>query len=144
MIVCPHCGRDLPDDSVFCTYCGKPIEKVKKVKVEGEKEIIIQEPQLKKNPRNNPLGKLGVFLFFIGLFGFDFIIATIVHNITGNAKIIFWISAVIYSLAALCGGLSLYVDNKDKKNGYEPNGGYGFAIMSIVMSIFTIILNIPE
>ena len=28
MKVCPHCHKDLPDDSTFCIYCGKPLKKV--------------------------------------------------------------------------------------------------------------------
>ncbi len=146
MKVCPHCGMDLPDDSIYCTYCGRPLEKVKEVRVETKKdeetEATVQQTQLKQNPRTNPFGKLGVFLFFAGLFVCDFILATIVHNITGNANIMFIISTVIYVLSIISGILCLYVDHTDKKKGYEPNGGIQFAMLSIIMSTFTIILNV--
>ena len=37
---CPHCHKDLPDDSTFCIYCGRPIEKVKMKDLEkAEKNI---------------------------------------------------------------------------------------------------------
>lgn len=145
MRVCPHCGKDLPDDSIFCTYCGRPLEKVKKENVKSKntnKTTETKAPRLKKNPHNNIFGKLGVFLFFIGLFVFDFIIATVVHNISGDSKPVFIISAVIYVLSIVCGLLCFYVDHKDKKNGYEPNGGIQFAMMSIIMSILTILVNL--
>ena len=146
MKVCPHCHMDLPDDSVFCTYCGRPLEKVKEVYVEKVKddngEIHVQETTLKENPRTNPFGKLGVFLFFTGLFGFDFILATVVNAITGNANFVFIISTIIYVLSIISGVLCLYVDHKDKKNGYIPTGGIQFAMLSIIMSTFTIILNV--
>lgn len=146
MKVCPHCNMDLPDDSIYCTYCGKPIEKVKETRNEtinntqGEEQE--QTPKLKTNPRTNPFGKLGVFLFLVGLFGCDFILATVVNAITGNANFVFIISAVIYALSIVSGVLCLYVDHTDKKKGYEPNGGIQFAMLSIIMSAFTIILNV--
>jgi uncharacterized membrane protein YvbJ len=29
---CPFCGQDVPDDAVFCAYCGKPLERKDPVK----------------------------------------------------------------------------------------------------------------
>ena len=145
MKVCPHCHMDIPDDSVFCTYCGRPLEKVKethvKTVVEESGETHVEQTKLKKNPRTNPFGKLGVFLFFAGLFVCDFILATVVNAITGNADIIFMISTVIYVLSIISGVLCLYVDHTDKKKGYEPTGGIQFAMLSIIMSLFIIIMN---
>lgn len=138
MKVCPHCHKDIPDDSIYCTYCGQAIEN----KNSQNEDKIIKKPQLKENPHHNIFGRLGVFLFFVGLFGFDFILATIVQNIVGNAQFVFIISTIIYSLAIICGLFCLYIDHKDKKKGYEPNGGIQFAILSIVMSLYTIIINI--
>lgn len=92
MKVCPHCNMDLPDDSIYCTYCGKPIEKVKETRNEtinntqGEEQE--QKPKLKTNPRTNPFGKLGVFLFLVGLFGCDFILATVVNAITDRKSVV--------------------------------------------------------
>ncbi len=28
MSYCEHCGRELPDDASFCTYCGAPVRKI--------------------------------------------------------------------------------------------------------------------
>lgn len=145
MIVCPHCNMDLPDDSTFCTYCGKPIKKINtttKVHKEEKSRTVTEEIILKKNPRNNPLGKLAIFLFVIALFGFDFVISTVVYSLFGNANFVFVISGVIYALAILCGVLSLLIDNRDKKNGYEPTGGFGFAFGAIIVSLYMFILNL--
>ena len=144
MIVCPHCNMDLPDDSTFCTYCGKPIKKVNiNTKTQKDEKIeTVTEVVLKKNPRNNPLGKLAIFLFLVALVGFDFVISTVVYQFLGNADFVFIISGVIYALAIVCGALSLLIDNRDKKNGYEPNGGFGFAFGAIIVSVYMIILNL--
>ena len=40
MKVCPHCHKDLPDDSTFCIYCGKPLKKVSMKDLEKAKEKI--------------------------------------------------------------------------------------------------------
>ena len=85
MKVCPHCHKDLPDDSTFCIYCGKPLKKVSmkdlekaKEKISKQREMEKNDPSLKHNPRENSWSKLGLMIFLISLFGLDFIVATIV------------------------------------------------------------------
>ena len=29
---CPHCGKPIPDDSLFCLYCGEPVSSTNKNK----------------------------------------------------------------------------------------------------------------
>ena len=43
MKVCPHCHKELPEDSEFCIYCGKSL--LDNHKDENEKS------ELHKNPR---------------------------------------------------------------------------------------------
>ena len=43
MKVCPHCHKDLPDDSTFCIYCGKPLKKVSMKDLEKAKEKISKQ-----------------------------------------------------------------------------------------------------
>lgn len=40
--------------------------------------------------------------------------------------------------------MSLVTDYKDKKKGFEQNGSYGFAIVSIAMSIYIALLNLTS
>lgn len=131
---CPYCHKDIPDDSVFCYHCGKEINGVKEEKVN----------KLKKNPRENSWAKLGMLLFFIGLFGFDFIIGTVFSALNGNVKIPYIISMFIYLAAMVCGGLSLYVDKQDLKKGYETTGNKNFAYVSIFLSLFIALVNLTQ
>lgn len=146
---CPYCHKDLPDDSTFCTYCGKPLEKVKMKDLEKAKERISKErdnekydPSLKKNPRENSWSKLGLMLFLISLIGLDFIVATVVNAMGMNSKMIFIISFILYLIAIGCGVMSLIIDYQDKKKGFRPNGNSKFAFVAIVMSVYIALLNL--
>lgn len=146
---CPHCHKDLPDDSTFCIYCGRPIEKVKMKDLEKaekniEKEMRKSQSSLKANPKANNWGKIGITLFLFALIVLDCIVGTIVNSIDGPTKIVFIISFVFYVLAMICGVMSLVTDYKDKKKGFEQNGSYGFAIVSIAMSIYIALLNLTS
>jgi len=135
---CPHCHKDIPNDSVFCYHCGKAIDMVP----EDNKDK--KNKKLKKNPRPNSWSKLGLMLFFIGLLVFDFIIGTIVNALDGNVKIPYIISTFIYIIAIICGILSLYIDKKDLKRGYEANGNKNYAYISIFSSIMIILVNLSQ
>ena len=138
MKVCPHCHKDLPNDSVYCIYCGKPIDEV----VEDEKEK--KEKKLKHNPRENSFAQLGLLLFFIGLVVCDFGLATVLNATNGNTAIAFWISFVLYVLSATSGIASLLIDKKDEKKGYEPTGNKGFAWACICLSIYIALINLSQ
>lgn len=131
---CPFCHKDIPDDSVYCYHCGKALNEVKEEKVN----------KLKKNPRENSWAKLGLLLFFIALFGFDFIIGTVFSALNGNVKIPYIISSFIYIASMICGVLSLYIDKQDMKKGYEATGNKNFAYVSIFLSLFTALVNLSQ
>lgn len=133
---CPYCHKDIPEDSVFCYHCGKAVD-----------EMIVKDKKtfsLKTNPRKNSWSKLGMLLFFIGLIIFDFIIGTVINAVKGNIKIPYYISLVIYITSIVCGILSLYIDNQDKRRGYEPNGNKNYAYISIFLSFFIGLVNLSH
>lgn len=134
---CPHCHKDLPNDSVFCYHCGKAIDEIPEKKEDKVKKF-------KKNPRTNSWSHLGLMLFFIGLIGFDFIIGTVVNAFGGNVKIPYIISTFLYIAAIVCGILSLQVDKQDMKKGYEANGNKNYAYISIFSSILIILINLSQ
>lgn len=149
MKVCPHCHKDLPDDSTFCTYCGKPLEKVSmkdlekaKEKISKQREMEKNDPSLKCNPRENNWSRLGLMLFLISLIGLDFIVGSILGTFGMSVKIVFIISLIGYVCAIGCGGMSFFIDYQDKKKGFQPNGNSKFAIVAIVMSIYIALLNL--
>jgi len=135
---CPHCHKDISDDSVFCYHCGKAVDEIPEHN--EEKKV----KKLKKNPRSNSWSKLGLMLFFIGLLAFDFIIGTIVNTLGGNVKIPYIISTFIYIGAIVCGILSLHIDKQDLKKGYEPNGNKNYAYVSIFSSVLIILVNLSQ
>lgn len=137
MKTCPYCQKDLPNDSVFCIYCGKSLDGKQD---KNEKE----EVKLKKNPRKNNWAILGLLLLLTGLFGFDFILGTVFQAVGLNEAVPFYISFVLYIGAIICGVLSLYVDKKDKSKGFEANGNSGFAYVSICLSLFTALANLSQ
>lgn len=149
MKVCPYCHKDLPDDSTFCVYCGKPLKKVSIKDLEKAKEKISKDienekydPSLKKNPRENSWSKLGLMIFLISLIGLDFIVATALNGLGMNTKFVFIISLIGYIGSVGCGIMSLVIDYKDKKKGYRPNGNSKFAFVAIVMSVYIALLNL--
>lgn len=140
MITCKHCYKNLPDDAKFCIYCGKPLkQEVKRNENSTDAQLL-----LKENERQNYYAKLGVFLFLIALIGFDFILGTVVQALGGNFKIVFYVSLIIYFVAIGLGILSIFIDRKDKKSGFRPTGNIKFSILSIVMSLYIVILNITQ
>lgn len=149
MKVCPYCHKDLPDDSTFCTYCGKPLQKVSmkdlekaKDKISKERENAKKDSSLKHNPRANSWGKLGLMIFLVSLIGLDFIVATVINALGIDSKFVFMISLVGYICALGCGIMSFVVDYQDKKKGYQANGNGKFAMVAIIMSAYIALLNL--
>lgn len=105
----------ITDDSVFC-----PNNKEKK------------EAQ-----RKNNVAALGFMLFFIDLIVVD----TFLMKIFQDSHFLFVLSCVLYILAICFGCLSLGIDYQDKKKGYQPTGNLGYAIISIVSSLFVFLTN---
>lgn len=135
---CPHCHKDLPDDSTYCYHCGKAVDEI----LENKSEKKVQK--LKKNPRPNSWSKLGIMIFFIGLIAFDFILGTVVNAFGGNVKIPYIISMCLYIIAIICGIMSLRIDKQDMKKGYEPVGNKNYAYISIFLSIFILLVNLNQ
>lgn len=146
---CPYCHKDLPEDSTFCSYCGKPLQKVSmkdlekaKEKIEKEREVKKTDPSLKRNPRENSWSKLGLMLFLISLIGLDFVVGSIVGSLGMETKIIFIISMIGYIGAIGCGVMSFVIDHQDKQKGFQPNGNSKFAMVAIIMSGYIALLNL--
>lgn len=137
---CPFCHKDLPDDSIFCVYCGKSLEESNHN--QKSDQTIENKISLKKKPHLNNWGKLGISLFLGALIIFDFIIASLVAILKIDVKFVFVISLIIYVCAIICGILSLYTDYKDKKSGYEPTGNSGIALVSIFISLYVLLTNL--
>ena len=131
-MVCPYCHKEIPKDSVYCYHCGKELNKQQKQ----------NSNNLKKNPHENSFAKFGLLLFFIALFGFDFVIGTIFKTIGINIKIPYMISTSLYVGAIICGILSLKLDKKDEQKGYQPTGNKNYAYISVFASIFVTLANI--
>jgi hypothetical protein len=51
---CNNCGKQITDDSVFCTYCGKEIVKIKSNQIDSTSSPIISYVQ-KSNNQNLPV-----------------------------------------------------------------------------------------
>ncbi len=48
-MICTQCGRSLPDDSLFCQYCGAHFEDLAEdanIKIEAESSAEVSEPEL--------------------------------------------------------------------------------------------------
>ena len=127
-MVCPYCHKEIPEDSVYCYHCGKELNKQQKQ----------NSNNLKKNPHENSFAKLGLLLFFIALFGFDFVLGTIFKTIGINIKIPYMISTLLYVGAII----SLKLDKKDEQKGYQPTGNKNYAYISVFASIFVTLANI--
>jgi len=132
---CPYCHKEIPQDSLFCYHCGKELDKGKKVK---------KSKALKKNPRGNSFAKLGILLFFIALIGLDFIGGTVVSAVSGNVKIPYIISSILYVIALICGITSLKIDKEDQRKGFAPSGNKNYAYISIFLSVFVVLVNVSQ
>lgn len=63
MIICPNCLKEIPDDSVYCDQCGKPVPEKKDVvevpvDVSGNQSIDFQPTELVTITKSVPLLKL--------------------------------------------------------------------------------------
>lgn len=135
---CPHCHKDLPDDAVFCTYCGRSLKKQDTKQEE-------QKTKLKPNPNPNNLAKLALMLVVGTVIVFDFVLGSIVSTITGTtAKWVFVISFVLYMLAIAIAILSFVKDKQDKAKGYETADNGTYAMAAIGFAVFISLLNLTQ
>lgn len=131
---CPYCHKEIPEDSLYCYHCGKSLIEKK----------ASTDKKLKANPRENIFSKLGLFLFFIALFGFDFVLGTIFKTVGFNIKIPYIMSTLLYIGAILCGIFSLKLDKKDQQRGYQATGNKNYAYISVFASIFVALANVTS
>lgn len=136
MKTCPNCYKDLPDDAKFCTYCGKPLE--------GSQRQNEKKETLRQNDRKNNWAVLGLTLLIGGLIIFDFLCPILFSAIGIDTKFPFYISFVFYMLSIVCGILSLTIDRKDKKAGYQPSGNKSYAYVCICISLFIALVNLSQ
>ncbi len=137
MKTCPYCYKDLPDDAQFCTYCGKSLDGTQRKKKDVQKK-------LKVNSRKNNWAVLGLFLLIIGLIGCDFLLSILLSAFIGNEVFPFYLSFLLYMMSIICGFLSLYIDRKDKKLGYQPSGNKSYAYVCICVSLFIALTNLSQ
>lgn len=151
MKVCPYCHQDLPDDSTFCTHCGKSLEDVQEKKTEekltkrqrSEQEKQVKQEQLEQAKRNQ-WTIFGVILFLVGLVVFDGILATVFNSFKMDYKIIFIISTILYMGAIGCGVVSILTDRKSRKENKIPAGNGMLAYAEIVISFYVMLVNIQQ
>lgn len=139
MIECPRCHSDLPDDSDICMYCGKSITDTSIVEspdVEGS--------QLKENPNKNGVGVLSTLVMVATLVVFDFGLGTLMQSLGRSYRWVFIVSTVLYLVAIALAILSLYIDHREKLQGYKPGTNQGFAAATIAFSILIILLNLNQ
>ncbi|MFV0394887.1 MAG: zinc-ribbon domain-containing protein [Coprobacillaceae bacterium] len=149
MKVCPYCREDLPDDTIYCSHCGKPIEEVKQETVKPEKQTKKERAKVEQTKQLEPAQRniwpsLGIILFLVGLVGFDGIIATIFNSMNMDYKIIFIISTFLYIGAVGCGVMALIKDHQSKKKGFAVNSNYPMAIAEIFISSYIILVNMQH
>ena len=139
MIECPRCHSDLPDDSDFCMYCGKSITDTSIVEspdVEGS--------QLKENPNKNGVGILSLLVMVGTLVVFDFGLGGLVQSMGRDYRWVYVVSTVFYLAAIALAVLSLYIDHREKLQGYKPGQNQGFAAATIAFSTLIILLNLNQ
>jgi hypothetical protein len=132
---CPNCHKDLPEDSIFCQYCGISLTGQKRKDSKDGSNI-----KLKPNPRKNELGKYAIYLMILTVIVFDVALGAVFNAFGWNVKIVYILSSILYFLSIGLGLFSFYVDHVDQKNGYETshNGGYALAAISISFVIFLV------
>lgn len=139
MLTCPRCHKNIPDDSVYCQYCGKSI--LDSFVEEAEDAATIH---LKENPRPNQLGRYAILLMILTIVVFDFVLGGVFQSLHWNYRIVYIISMIIYIVVILLAVFSIYVDHVDKKNGYEPSSNTALAVAAITISIVVILLNLQN
>jgi F0F1-type ATP synthase assembly protein I len=138
---CPHCHKDLPDDSEYCTYCGTPLSKeaVQNKKVEDLND------ERKENPNPSNLGKFSLFVTLFGVIVLDFILGSTVATITNtSAKWVFIISLFVYITAIVLAVMSLIKDVRDRRNGFKDSGNSMYAVAAIVFSTMIALVNLSN
>lgn len=82
---CPNCGKDLPDDAVFCGYCGATLEGQSHEAAEPEEPAQAQVSKNQKNKRGGRVLKvLGYIAAIIVLWVILFVQPAIVPRLLGQ------------------------------------------------------------
>jgi ribosomal protein L40E len=70
MVYCPKCGKENPDDAIFCMKCGSQLSQLKESQVEGKKGVSQRELEnlLRRHIRNGRTAGIILIIFGI-LFG---------------------------------------------------------------------------
>ena len=149
MKVCPYCREDLPNDTIYCTHCGKPLEKISQALVEekferNNTEKGQQQVQPEVEAERNFWTSFGMGLFLIALVALDAIIATIFKAMNIDYKIIFVLSTILYIGAICCGVIAIVKDYKAKKQKRPINTNYPMALAEIFISFYIILVNVQQ
>lgn len=139
---CPNCGKQLPDKTMVCTYCGAPT---------GEKELIPKQ-KTKKSTAPKAMSIAGFVVTLIALVVDLSIVLDLVWNVLKDFKLDFdssiFFLPVIGFVLALVGhltGKSTAESNSKYKNTYATAGitmgivSIGFALIYCLV-YFTVLL----
>ena len=97
----------------------------------------------------NSIGKENYGLYslamsVITLFVFDFGLGGLMQAMGRDYRWVFVVSLVLYLVAIALALLSLYIDHREKLQGYKPGQNQGFAAATIAFSILIILLNLNQ
>lgn len=94
----------------------------------------------KVETRKNVFGTFGFFLLLLTLFTTEIIL----KFLFGPLQIFKTIARIGYGLSILFGILSFVQDSEDKKRGYKTIGDTNFAILSILISFYLIVVDLVK
>lgn len=105
MIYCTHCGKELPDDSMFCNHCGSPLtgSSINNAGVNNTQPVTVEKNTL----------AIWAIVCSILLFPIGFILSVIGVNIYTEQKykclcqVALVISIVITIASSIGGGLAI-------------------------------------
>ena len=68
-MICPNCGKEIPDESLFCGECGAEVKNVpqksEEVKVEETPEV--KQAEVKQSEENNTMSIISLIIAIVGL-----------------------------------------------------------------------------
>lgn len=109
---CPHCSKEIKDDSKFCPYCGQKIDSAEKEHVTPE--VVNSDGTGEKKP-HTPAWTLGLLSIIFGAVTFGTVglvlgIIGLVKSTTQDEKTMNIIGIVVSAVAMLAGTLTrIYV-----------------------------------
>ena len=65
--ICPHCGHTLPLDSVFCNYCGKNVDQESDDAPNPAEASAVSTPSNNQSTSKKPMGCLSGFFLVLGI-----------------------------------------------------------------------------